>query len=191
MYAVNIDGVKAEKTIHITITPPWWKTTWATILFFVLIIGSVIGYNRYRTYTLRMKHKELESEVNKATIELRQKNQELETALETLKSTQEQLIQSEKLATFGTMAKRMAHEIQNPLNFVNNFSEISNELMNDIKNETATEEEKRIAINILNENLGKIYHHGKRASAIINQLQVHQRAGTTHEFFEPVNSQIF
>jgi C4-dicarboxylate-specific signal transduction histidine kinase len=101
-----------------------------------------------------------------------------------LKEAQEQLIKSEKMAAFGVMAKRMAHEIQNPLNFVNNFSEISNELMNDIKNEKATEEEKRTAINILNENLIKIYHHGKRASAIIQQLQVHQRAGTTHEFFE-------
>lgn len=184
--ACSSDNVwnEAGAWLEITITPPWWKTTWANILFFILIIGSVIGYNRYRTYSLRMKHKELESEVSKATVELRKKNRELETALENLKSTQEQLIQSEKLAAFGTMAKRMAHEIQNPLNFVNNFSEISNELMNDIKNETATEEEKRTAINILNENLGKIYHHGKRASAIIHQLQVHQRAGTTHEFFE-------
>jgi two-component system, NtrC family, sensor kinase len=101
-----------------------------------------------------------------------------------LKEAQEQLIQSEKLAAFGTMATRMAHEIQNPLNFVNHFSEISKELMDDIKNETATEKEKREAINLLNGNLEKIYHHGKRASVIIQQLQDHNRAGTTHEFFE-------
>ncbi len=170
--------------LQITITPPWWKTTWAKILFVIVIIGSVIGYNRYRTYALRMKHKELESEVNKATIELRQKNQELIAALENLKSTQEQLIQSEKLAAFGTMAKRMAHEIQNPLNFVNNFSEMSKQLVDDIKNETATEHEKKEAMNLLNEMLEKIYHHGKRVSAIMLQLQEHNRAGTTHEFFE-------
>lgn len=172
--------------LQITITPPWWKTIWARILFAMIFVGSIIGWFRYRTHALRKKQKELESEISKATTELRGKNQELVTALENLKSTQEQLIQSEKLAAFGTMAKRMAHEIQNPLNFVNNFSEISNELMNDIKNESATDEEKRTAINILTENLGKIYHHGKRASAIIQQLQVHQRAGTTYEFFEEI-----
>ncbi len=101
-----------------------------------------------------------------------------------LKEAQEQLIQSEKLAAFGTLATRMAHEIQNPLNFVNNFSEISKQLMDDIKNETVSEKEKQEAMNLLDNNLEKIYHHGKRASIIIQQLQDHNRAGTTHEFFE-------
>jgi ligand-binding sensor domain-containing protein/uncharacterized membrane-anchored protein YhcB (DUF1043 family) len=184
--ACNSDGVwnEAGTQLSITITPPWWKTVWAKILFAFLTIGIAVGYYRYRTHALRVKQKELESEVNKATIELRKKNRELEAALENLKSTQEQLIQSEKLAAFGTMATRMAHEIQNPLNFVNNFSEISKQLMNDISNETATEKEKLEAMSLLNGNLEKIYHHGKRASVIIKQLQDHTRAGTTHEFFQ-------
>lgn len=101
-----------------------------------------------------------------------------------LKEAQEQLIQSEKLAAFGTMATRMAHEIQNPLNFVNNFSEISKQLVDDIKNETATEKEKLEAINLLNGNLEKIYHHGTRASLIIEELQAHHRAGTALNFFQ-------
>jgi len=184
--ACNSDGTWNESgaQMQITITPPWWKTTWARILFVLVVVGSTIGWFRYRTNALRVRQKVLESEISKATIELREKNQELVTALENLKAAQEQVIQSEKLAAFGTMAKRMAHEIQNPLNFVNNFSEISKQLMDDITTEVATEEEKRAAMNVLNENLEKIFHHGKRASAIINQLQEHHRAGTAHEFFE-------
>lgn len=110
-------------------------------------------------------------------------NTELNEALKNLRAAQEQLVKAEKLAAFGSVASRLAHEIQNPLNFINNFSDISNDLIVEI-NEADTEEEKRNALKTLNENLHKINQHGKRASGIVNQLQAHTRAGTAHEFFE-------
>ena len=111
-------------------------------------------------------------------------NDELVKTMENLKSTQQQLIQSEKMATFGVMATRMSHAIQNPLNFVNNFSSLSNDLLNDINSTSASKEEKQEAIDLLKDNLVKIHHHGNRVSDIIRQLQEHTRAGTTHHFFE-------
>lgn len=110
-------------------------------------------------------------------------NGELSAAYENLKATQEQLIQSEKMAAFGVMATRMAHEIQNPLNFVNNFSEVSKHLLDDILL-SHNEEEKKEAVHMLANNLEKINHHGNRAARIIHQLQEHARAGTAQEFFE-------
>jgi hypothetical protein len=80
-------------------------------------------------------------------------------------------------------ASRMAHEIQNPLNFVNNSSAISKELVHDILS-SQDEEDKKESASLLVENLEKINHHGKRAAGIIKQLQNHARAGTAQKFFE-------
>ncbi|MEO5570381.1 MAG: tetratricopeptide repeat protein [Bacteroidia bacterium] len=110
-------------------------------------------------------------------------NKELVVAYDNLKATQQQLVQSEKMAAFGVMAARVAHEIQNPLNFVTNFSELSKELAHDIA-QAKTDEEKKEAVNTLTANLEKINHHSKRADTIIKQLQEHTRAGTANEFFE-------
>ena len=110
-------------------------------------------------------------------------NKELATAYENLKNTQQQLVRSEKMAAFGVMATRMAHEIQNPLNFVNNFSELSRDLAQEIIS-PGNEEGKKGAAQDLISNLEKINHHGNRASTIINQLQEHARSGTAQQFFE-------
>jgi two-component system NtrC family sensor kinase len=110
-------------------------------------------------------------------------NKKLATAYENLKNTQQQLVESEKMAAFGIMATRMAHEIQNPLNFVNNFSELSKDLAQQIIS-SDNEDEKKEAANDLINNLDKINLHGKRASNIINQLQEHARLGTAQQFFE-------
>ena len=110
-------------------------------------------------------------------------NKALTAAYENLKATQAQLIQSEKMAAFGVMASRMAHEIQNPLNFVNNFSEVSKELVETmVTAENAAD--KQETADLLASNLEKIHHHGNRAADIINQLQKHARAGTAQQFFE-------
>jgi len=119
----------------------------------------------------------------KANRQIAQQKEKVESALHDLKSTQSQLIQSEKMAAFGIMATRMAHEIQNPLNFVNNFSELSKELVQDILS-SRDEEDKKEAANLLVNNLEKINHHGVRAAGIINELQKHARAGTAQKFFE-------
>lgn len=110
-------------------------------------------------------------------------NKELSTAYENLKATQEQLIQSEKMAAFGVLATRMAHEIQNPLNFVNNFSQVSQELAHELIS-SSDERHRKESADILISNLEKINHHGNRAAGIIDKLQEHARAGTAQEFFE-------
>ncbi|ULQ51756.1 tetratricopeptide repeat-containing sensor histidine kinase [Flavihumibacter fluvii] len=113
-------------------------------------------------------------------------NQALAAAYDHLKATQQQLIQSEKMAAFGVMASRMAHEIQNPLNFVNNFSEMSKELVENIVTAEDAVDKKETA-DLLASNLEKIHHHGNRAADIITQLQQHARAGTVQQFFEDEN----
>ncbi len=114
-------------------------------------------------------------------------NKLLEETLENLKSTQSQLIQSEKMASLGELTTGIAHEIQNPLNFVNNFSEVSNELMDEMgaeldKGDLA--EAKLIAIDI-KKNLEKINHHGKRAGEIVKGMLQHSRSNSGAK--EPTN----
>lgn len=100
-----------------------------------------------------------------------------------LKETQQKLIQGEKNAAFGVMASRVSHEIQNPLTFVNNFSELSMDLVDDAI--TATNEaDKKANLDLLLSNLHKINEHGKRASEIVKQLQTHSNKGTAQEFFD-------
>ncbi len=100
-----------------------------------------------------------------------------------LKETQQQLIKSEKMAAFGVMASRVAHEIQNPLNFVNNFSELSQEQVREIIAKSSESQCQDTAKALL-ESLQKINHHGKRAGNIVRQLQELSRTGKAQKFFE-------
>ncbi len=110
-------------------------------------------------------------------------NANLETAYKKLESTQEQLIKSEKMAAFGVMATRVSHEILNPLNFVNNFSELSQEIVTDILT-SSNEEDKKQNADLLIANLQKINEQGKKAAVIVTQLQEHTNKGTAHDYFE-------
>ena len=104
----------------------------------------------------------------------------IEQAYSELKDTQQQLIQREKMASLGELTAGIAHEIQNPLNFVNNFSEVSNELIDEMHAEIEkgnTSEIKQIAADI-KQNLDKINHHGKRADAIVKGMLQHSRSNT-------------
>ncbi|MFT5254321.1 MAG: two-component system NtrC family sensor kinase [Flavobacteriales bacterium] len=108
------------------------------------------------------------------------RTQDLNTSLENLKATQSQLIQSEKMASLGELTAGIAHEIQNPLNFVNNFSEVNTELLEDMNGELDKGnlvEVKQIAKDIL-ENEQKINHHGKRADAIVKGMLQHSRSSS-------------
>ncbi|TRW24890.1 histidine kinase [Flavobacterium zepuense] len=112
---------------------------------------------------------------------------ELQSSLEDLKQTQAQLIQSEKMASLGELTAGIAHEIQNPLNFVNNFSDVSIELLEEMGEELDkgdTEEVKAITAD-LKLNLEKIAHHGRRADSIVKGMLLHSRTSTGQK--EPID----
>ena len=122
----------------------------------------------------------LEVQVTERTAALTLQKEELQLALDELKATQNQLIQSEKMASLGELTAGIAHEIQNPLNFVNNFSEVNAELIAEMKQEIEKgnlEEVKALASDIA-DNEQKINHHGKRADAIVKGMLQHSRRST-------------
>ncbi|SEA06898.1 ATP-binding protein [Bizionia paragorgiae] len=111
----------------------------------------------------------------------------LEETLTDLQLTQKQLIQSEKMASLGELTAGIAHEIQNPLNFVNNFSEVSKELLEEMKEEIENGDMKEVKalMNDVIKNLEKINHHGKRADGIVKGMLQHSRASGNQK--EPTN----
>jgi two-component system NtrC family sensor kinase len=130
---------------------------------------------------------ELEAMVAARTAEITQQKNELQETVKELQATQAQLIQQEKLASLGELTAGIAHEIQNPLNFVNNFSEVSMELIEEMEEEMAKgdmEEANAIAADI-KQNLEKIRHHGKRADGIVKGMLQHSRASSNIK--EPTN----
>lgn len=109
-----------------------------------------------------------------------ERTKEIEKAYIELKAAQAQLIQSEKMASLGELTAGIAHEIQNPLNFVNNFSELSNELLDEMKIELESnnKEEAFAIVEDVKQNLIKILHHGKRADAIVKGMLQHTRSSS-------------
>jgi two-component system, NtrC family, sensor kinase len=104
-------------------------------------------------------------------------NNLLNKTLTDLKATQSQLIQAEKMASLGELTAGIAHEIQNPLNFVNNFSEVSGELMEELEQELdmGNVQEAKVISSDIKQNLQKIHHHGQRADAIVKNMLQHSR----------------
>ncbi len=181
---MNSDGYwSKEFTYSFTIRPPWWRTWLAYTLYVLALVGAVSWFIAYRSRKLRLENKILEEKVTQRTVQLEQKSTELEKSLDNLKSTQAQLIQSEKMASLGELTAGIAHEIQNPLNFVNNFSEVNKELIEELKVENdkvknSKDDEVNELLDDIKQNLEKINHHGKRADAIVKGMLQHSKASS-------------
>ncbi len=170
----NADGVRStdDATFSFRILPPIWRTWYAYGFYALIILLGILLIDRYQ----RKKLIRRENERNRDR-ELAQAK-EIEKAYTELKATQSQLIQSEKMASLGELTAGIAHEIQNPLNFVNNFSEVSIELLDEMDEEIDAgnmEDVKDISGN-LKQNLEKINHHGKRADSIVKGMLQHSRS---------------
>jgi len=196
--AANSDGVWNNKgdSFTIIIRPPWWQTWWAWMIWVLLFVSAIYAFIAYRSRKLLHDKKVLEHKVLVRTEEVMQQKEEIESqrdnlekAFGELKATQTQLIQSEKMASLGELTAGIAHEIQNPLNFVNNFSEVNRELLVEMKEEIdkGDLEEVRAIANDLIQNEEKINHHGKRADAIVKGMLQHSRTNTGEKQLTDMN----
>lgn len=182
--SVSADGGTAEKTIRILISPPWYKSWWAYLFyaFFIAIAGYMVYKYQRRYIVKRERQRTQQKELEQA--------KEVEKAYTELKATQAQLIASEKMASLGELTAGIAHEIQNPLNFVNNFSEVNKELLVEMKEEmnkgNITDAMKLADDVIINEE--KINHHGKRADSIVKGMLQHSRSGSGIKEATDINS---
>ena len=172
------------KTLMITIRPAFWNTWWFRVLAIVIVLVLLFGIIQYRSRYLKERNLVLEEKVTHRT-------NELNNSLAELKTTQDQLIQSEKMASLGELTSGIAHEIKNPLNFINNFSEINMELISELEEEEINNPDENYRAHIgqiiktLKKNSEKINHHGKRVDGIVKGMLQHSRLGNTNK--EPVN----
>ena len=148
-----------------------------TILLLVILLIALIQWRN-------------NNQKKKTNVQLQLQKENVESALSELRSTQTQLIHSEKMASLGELTAGIAHEIQNPLNFVNNFSEVSRELIDELKSqkEKLKKEDQDEILNDIDANLEKINHHGRRADAIVKGMLQHSRTSPGQKESTDINS---
>jgi len=157
---------------------------------------------REKQNLVERKKEELEKEVFARTADLKESYELLKDSMDKLTAAQDQLVQQEKLASLGQLTAGIAHEIKNPLNFVNNFSEVSFEMIDEIREELATVETHCIAslpddskniqtiseiLDDIEANLRKIHEHGSRADGIVKSMLQHSRGGDGKMEPSPLN----
>ena len=175
-YEINytLDGIKNNYYGRRSTVFVWENDCWRAIHLHVSEPSAhLVEGESFPLKALKAQNEELRKQVDRKT-------EELSNSLKNLQATQQQLIQSAKMASLGELAAGIAHEIQNPLNFVNNFSEVNKELLTEMNEEIEKgnfSDVKTIAKDIA-DNEEKINHHGKRADAIVKGMLQHSRSST-------------
>lgn len=171
----NSNGIWSDPVSYpFEVRSPWFRSWFAYVgyvLLFLVLLYFVDRFQKNRVL-FEARQKAIKRELIQA--------HEIEEAYKELKATQAQLIHAEKMASFGKLTAGVAHEIQNPLNFVTNFSDVSRDLMEEVKEEIkkGNLEEAGFLIKDIQQNLDLIASHGKRADAIVKGMLQHSRTST-------------
>jgi len=194
--AMNGEGYWSEALSYpFKIRPPWWFTWWAYSIYGILFGLFVWLIHRYQTQrVLRIEREKTQAKELEQAKEIEKAYNQLGQAHENLKATQTQLIHAGKMASLGELTAGIAHEIQNPLNFVNNFSEINKELIADLnveRSKLAGERNNELETQIIKEieqNEEKIIQHGKRADIIVKGMLQHSRSTSDKKELTNINA---
>jgi signal transduction histidine kinase len=181
---LKADQARKELEFQRKNTQQWWIIFSAfAALFTALVVASLI-------YRSRQKEKHSNHLLHQQNEEIEKQKDTLQLTLKDLKATQSQLIQSEKMASLGELTAGIAHEIQNPLNFVNNFSELNKELLAEMKDEMSKGniDDANAIANDVTENSKKINHHGKRAESIVKGMLQHSRTSSGQKELTDINA---
>lgn len=191
--AANSDGVWNEEgaSLAIVVEPPWWRTWWA-LLAYVLMFGGIL-FAAHRVRSERLMSRERERSRQRELEAART----IEVAYNHLRATQEQLIQAEKMASLGHLTAGIAHEIKNPLNFVNNFNDLTNETLDDIQDELAKvadtlpgsfRTELESLLEAVRFNTNRVREHGRRADAVVKNMLRHSQSSKSERHPADLNA---